>query len=67
MMPKRGSPAPTRDSISCGICAFVPSGDGYGIALCRDRPREVHPPGCSWMVAMLERNSRNTGHCNPVA
>jgi hypothetical protein len=32
VVPIPSSPAPTRDSISCGICAFVPSGDGYGIA-----------------------------------
>src|SRR5260370_40122442 len=45
MMPKPSSPAPTRDSISCGICAFVHSGDGYGIALCRDRPLEGSSAG----------------------
>src|SRR5260370_27020696 len=45
MMQKRRTPAPTRDSISCGICAFVHCGDGYGIALCRGRPLEGSSAG----------------------
>jgi hypothetical protein len=54
MMPKRSSPAPARDSISCGICAFVHSGDGYGIALCRDRPLEGSSAG-------MELDGRHAG------
>src|SRR6266436_6391414 len=45
VMPKRSTPAPTQDSISCGICASVHSGDRYGIGLCRDRPLDGSSAG----------------------